>query len=69
MVKGEIYLLTVAVIGSVLIDEYFYTNVTPVIEETVKVFPVLFYLIFYKSDRKALLENTMAVGIGLAIPI
>lgn len=46
---------------------YFIANITPIVEETAKAFPILIYVFFFKPDRRRLLENALSVGIGFAV--
>lgn len=48
-------------------QEYCVRNITPLIEELMKAFPILVFAFIYEPSRRALLENAIAVGIGFAI--
>lgn len=46
---------------------YVVVNITPVIEEILKLFPLLLFAFMYDPDRQTLLECSIAVGLGFAI--
>lgn len=42
------------------------TNITPFVEEVLKAAPILFTALMFKPDRRFLLENSIASGVGFA---
>ncbi len=50
-------------------NEMFYvtTTITPVTEEIIKMIPILYYAIVISDDRRALIPNAFAVGVGFAL--
>lgn len=47
-------------------DVFFTTNLTPLIEETVKSLPIIFLALLFKPEKQLLLECSIALGIGFA---
>ncbi len=41
-------------------------NITPLVEELLKALPIVFIAFAYKPDNRALLEGSVAVGVGFA---
>lgn len=49
-------------------DKYYVTTtITPITEEIVKTLPILFFGIVISSDKKTLIQNSIALGIGFAL--
>ncbi len=48
-------------------DEYTVTNITPVLEETCKLIPIVFFAAVLKPKKQVLLECAFAVGTGFAV--
>ncbi len=46
---------------------YVTTTITPVTEEIIKAFPVLFYVFLFPASRRKLLSISFALGIGFAL--
>ena len=46
---------------------YFKCNVTPAIEEICKALPILVYAFLFRPKKQALLESSIAVGVGFAV--
>ena len=46
---------------------YVTTTITPITEEVIKAFPVLFYVFLFPVSRKRLLSISFALGIGFAL--
>ena len=46
---------------------YVTTTITPVTEEIVKALPILYCAIVFTDDRKTLIANSFAVGVGFAL--
>ena len=46
---------------------YVSTNVAPIAEELMKALPVLFYSLYFSSNRESLISISYAVGIGFAL--
>ena len=73
MIVGIFWCLFVSELNSILLkvfhnDMYYVTTtITPVTEEIVKALPVLYYAIFISDDRRTLIANAYAVGVGFAL--
>jgi len=46
---------------------YVTTTITPITEEIMKALPVLYYAIVISDDRRSLISNSYAVGVGFAL--
>ena len=73
MIVGIFSCLFVSELNSILLkvshnDMYYVTTtITPVTEEIVKALPVLYFAIFISDDRRTLIANAYAVGVGFAL--
>lgn len=73
MIIGIVLSLFVSEINSIilnLIDSdtlYVTTTVTPVTEEIIKAFPVLFYAFIFSDNKKTLIPISLATGIGFGL--
>lgn len=73
MIVGIFSCLFVSELNSMLLkvfhnDMYYVTTtITPVTEEIVKALPVLYFAIFISDDRRTLIANAYAVGVGFAL--
>lgn len=48
-------------------ERFFIANITPIVEELFKAFPIFFYIFLFKPDMQNILENALSLGIGFAI--
>ncbi len=46
---------------------YATTTITPIIEETLKAIPIIFYALFISDNKQNILSVSMAIGIGFAL--
>ncbi len=73
MIVGMFACLFVSELNQILLDTYnndtFYvtTTITPVTEEIVKMLPILYLAIVISDDRRVLIPNAFAVGVGFAL--
>lgn len=73
MIVGMFSCLFVSELNHILLDAYnndmFYvtTTITPVTEEIVKALPILYFAIVITDDRRDLIPNAFAVGVGFAL--
>ena len=73
MIVGMFSCLFVSELNHILLDAYnndmFYvtTTITPVTEEIVKALPILYFAIVITDDRRVLIPNAFAVGVGFAL--
>ena len=73
MIVGIFSCLFVSELNHILLDAYnndmFYvtTTITPVTEEIVKALPILYFAIVISDDRRVLIPNAFAVGVGFAL--
>ena len=73
MIVGMFSCLFVSELNHILLDAYnndmFYvtTTITPATEEIVKALPILYFAIVITDDRRVLIPNAFAVGVGFAL--
>ena len=73
MIVGMFSCLFVSELNHILLEAYnndmFYvtTTITPVTEEIVKALPILYFAIVITDDRRVLIPNAFAVGVGFAL--
>lgn len=73
MIVGFFACLFVSELNSILLKAFngdmFYvtTTITPVSEELVKALPILYFAIIISDDRRTLIANSFAVGVGFAL--
>ncbi|MBQ7219274.1 MAG: PrsW family intramembrane metalloprotease [Ruminococcus sp.] len=73
MIAGICSCLFVSELNSILLrafnNEVFYvtTTITPMTEEIVKMLPILYLAIVISDDRRVLIPNSFAVGVGFAL--
>ena len=73
MIVGMFACLFVSELNQIMLDAYdndmFYvtTTITPVTEEIVKMLPILYLAIVISDDRRVLIPNAFAVGVGFAL--
>ena len=73
MIVGMFSCLFVSELNHILLDAYnndmFYvtTTITPMTEEIVKALPILYFAIVITDDRRVLIPNAFAVGVGFAL--
>ena len=73
MIAGICSCLFVSELNSILLNaldnEVFYvtTTITPITEEVVKMLPILYLAIVVSDDRRILIPNAFAVGVGFAL--
>ena len=73
MIAGICSCLFVSELNSILLrafnNEVFYvtTTITPMTEEIVKMLPILYLAIVISDDRRILIPNSFAVGVGFAL--
>ncbi len=73
MIVGMFACLFVSELNQIFLDTYnndtFYvtTTITPVTEEIVKMLPILYLAIVISDDRRVLIPNAFAVGVGFAL--
>ena len=73
MIVGMFSCLFVSELNHILLDAYnndmFYvtTTITPVTEEIIKALPILYFAIVITDDRRVLIPNAFAVGVGFAL--
>ena len=73
MIVGIFSCLFISEVNGILLkafhNDVFYvtTTVTPITEEIVKMLPVLFCAIAISDDRRTLITNAFAVGVGFAL--
>lgn len=73
MIVGMFSCLFASELNHILLDAYnndmFYvtTTITPVTEEIVKALPILYFAIVITDDRRVLIPNAFAVGVGFAL--
>ena len=73
MIVGMFSCLFVSELNHILLDAYnndmFYvtTTITPVTEEIVKALPILYFAIVITDDRRVLIPNAFAIGVGFAL--
>lgn len=48
-------------------ESFFVANITPIVEELLKAFPILLYIFLFEPDMQNILEKALSVGIGFAI--
>lgn len=46
---------------------YFTTNITPITEEIIKAFPVLFFALTFSDSKKDIITASFSVGVGFAV--
>lgn len=46
---------------------YYCTTISPIVEELLKAFPVLFYALVFSDNRQKLAQSAFALGLGFAI--
>lgn len=52
--------------STTLTTHFLTVNVTPIVEEILKAFPVIFIAFLFKPERQFLLESAVAIGVGFA---
>ena len=73
MIVGIFCCLFVSELNNILLEAFrndmFYvtTTITPVTEEVVKMLPILFLAIVISDDRRVIIPNAFAVGVGFAL--
>lgn len=73
MIVGIFCCLFVSELNNILLEAFrndmFYvtTTITPVTEEVVKMLPILFLAIVISDDRRIVIPNAFAVGVGFAL--
>ncbi len=73
MIVGIFSCLFISEINGILLrvfnnDVYYVTTtITPVTEEIIKMLPILYFAIVISDDRRTLLANAFAVGVGFAL--
>ena len=73
MIVGIFCCLFVSELNNILLEAFrsdmFYvtTTITPVTEEVVKMLPILFLAIMISDDRRIVIPNAFAVGVGFAL--
>ena len=73
MIVGIFCCLFVSELNNILLEafrnEMFYvtTTITPVTEEVVKMLPIIFLAIVISDDRRIVIPNAFAVGVGFAL--
>lgn len=73
MIVGIFACLFISEVNSILLkvfgnDVYYVTTtVTPVTEEIIKMLPILYFAIVITDDRRTLIANSFAVGVGFAL--
>lgn len=56
------------ILNSGFLSQYEMTvNLTPVIEETLKAVPIIYYAFVFKPDHKSLIRSGISIGIGFAV--
>ena len=73
MIVGIFACLFISEVNSILLkafgnDVYYVTTtITPVTEEIIKMLPILYFAIVITDDRRTLIANSFAVGVGFAL--
>ena len=73
MIVGIFACLFISEINSILLSAfnndvyYVTTTITPVTEEIIKMLPILYFAIVISDDRRTLIANSFAVGVGFAL--
>lgn len=73
MIVGITSCLFISELNNILLgvfnNDVFYvtTTITPVTEEIIKMLPILYFAIVISDDRRALIPNAFAVGVGFAL--
>lgn len=73
MIVGIFSCLFVSELNSILLKAlkynmfYVTTTLTPITEELVKALPILYFAIIVSDDRRTLIANSFAVGVGFAL--
>ena len=73
MIVGIFCCLFVSELNNIFLEQFgdnmFYvtTTITPVTEEIVKMLPIIYFAIVIDDDRRALIPNAFAVGVGFAL--
>ena len=73
MIVGIFTCLFVSELNNILLEHsnndifYITTTITPVTEEIVKMLPIVYFALVISDDRRALITNAFAVGVGFAL--
>lgn len=73
MMIGIFSCLFISELNSILLKSFnndmFYvtTTITPVTEELIKALPILYFAVVVSDDRRTLISNAFAVGVGFAL--
>ena len=73
MIVGIFSCLFVAELNNILLEHcdndifYVTTTITPITEEIVKMLPIIYFALVISDERRALIPNAFAVGVGFAL--
>lgn len=73
MIVGIFACLFVSEVNNILLEQFnndmFYvtTTITPITEEIVKMLPIIYFALVISDEKRALIPNAFAVGVGFAL--
>jgi len=73
MLTGMFCCLVISELNSIVLNKlgnnvlYVTTSVTPVMEEIIKSLPILYFALVISDDRRTLIRNSYALGVGFAL--